>query len=175
MFGASLLIVGCVLTAVAVWMFRRNAADWRRFWGAVRVTGEVLDVARGPSGTARVRVRFRLRGQTHMAVLSAWWNAEDAAWYLGGSGLGDRVRLLVPPARPGDAAATGDVKSLVVMPGGLGLIGSGAVGFGLLFLTESLAVAGPVLTAGWVGGVGLFAYFFFSRRDTAPGTSSTDG
>ena len=177
MFGPLLLLLGCVLSAAAVVMLRRNAADWRRFRGAARVTGEVIDDARGTSGVTRVpvRVRFHLRGQSHVTVLTAWWDAEDHEWRLGGDVLGDRVRLLVPPDRPGDATPAGDVKAFIVVPGGIGLIGSAAIGFGLLFLTESLAVAGPLFVGAWVCGLGLFAYYFFSRADAEPGAAPDPG
>jgi hypothetical protein len=172
--GPLLLLVGCALTAAAAWMLRRNGADWRRFRGAVRVTGEVIDVAPESGRTARVRVQFPFRGQSHEVVLSAWWNAEDDAWFLGGSRVGERIQLLVPSDRPDEADAAGDVTSLVALPGGVGLIGLGALGFGLLLLTESLVVAGPIFVVAWIGGLGIVIYHWYLNRGSVEHDAAPD-
>lgn len=166
MFGSALLAVGCLLLVAAFIMFRRNAADRGRYRGAVPVTGEVVDVVPQGRRAARVRVRFRFQDASHQVVLGAWWNTEEGEWYLGGCEVGERVPLLVPPHRPEGAAPAVDVKCLTVVPLGVGLFGSVAIGFGLVLLTESVVAAIFLVGGMWAAGLGLFLYFVsFSRRN----------
>jgi hypothetical protein len=103
--GSLLLIVGCVLTALALVMLRAEAANRRR--------------------------------------------SRRAAW-----GAGEVVA-----SRPDE-----ELESPYAAAGGVALIGLTSLGFGLLLLTRSLAVAGPLLAAVWAGGLGFFAYCFADRR-----------
>ena len=157
MYVPLLFLVGCGMTALAVVMFRLTATDRRRFRGAVRAVGAVVEIVPGAPDAARIR--FTLRGRVHEVVVQSGYE-EDGGRYLR-YGLGDQVRLLVPPDRPQDAAPSDEVRSLYAVPAGVGLIGSTALGFGLLHLTQSAEVAVALLAGAWVG-FGLVMYA--SRR-----------
>lgn len=153
MYVALFLIVGSGMIALAVVILRLNSADRKRFRGAERATGEVIEIVRG--GPDRARIQFTLRGRAHVIALSA--KQEDGAWYLTYS-LGDRVRLLVPPHRPQDAAPAGEVRNLYGLPAAVGFMGLTALGFGLLSLTKSAEIAVALLAGVFVGMFVLFSY-----------------
>lgn len=165
--GPLLLLIGCCFTGLAVVIFRREANERRQYWGAVRVNGEVVEVRAGEPETARILYRYE--GQEFVLWRREGWNSEYNDWDSTGHQVGEQVPLMVPPHHPQNATLVREVEDLYFGPAPFAVLGFFALGLGLLFVTESLMIAGPVIAVACVGGLALPVYCFFTERSRNAG------